>query len=74
MNSLRGLLGIMRMDKFPFAWIRELWGVTNSVDERSDEGVLRWFVHVKRLENGRIPKRVLVVVQWAGRERDGFKS
>ena len=27
-------------------------------DERVDEGVLRWFGHVKRMENDRISKRV----------------
>ena len=27
-------------------------------DERIDEGVLRWFSHVKRMENNRIVKRV----------------
>ena len=31
--------------------IRELCGVTKGVDERIDEGVLRWFGHVERMEN-----------------------
>ena len=30
------------------------------VDERIDEGVLRWFSHVERMENNRIVKRVYV--------------
>ena len=29
-------------------------------DERIDEGVLRWFDHVERMENDRIAKRVYV--------------
>ena len=29
-------------------------------DERIDEGVLRWFGHVERMENDRIAKRVYV--------------
>ena len=41
MDNLRGLLGIMRMDRVPNAWIRELCGVTKGVDERIDEGVLQ---------------------------------
>ena len=46
MDNLRGLLGIRRMDKVPNARIRELCGVTKGVDEKIDEGVLRWFGHV----------------------------
>ena len=30
----------------------------NGVDERIDEGVLRWLVHVGKMENDRIEKRV----------------
>ena len=37
MDSLRGLLGIRRMDNVPSARIRELCGVTKCVDERIDE-------------------------------------
>ena len=59
MDDLRGLLGIMRMDKVPNAWIRQLCGVTKSVDEKI-EGILRWFGHVERMENDRIAKRVYV--------------
>ena len=36
MDSLRGLLGIRRIDKVPNARIRELCGVTKGVDERID--------------------------------------
>ena len=58
MDNLRGLLGIRRMDKVPNAQIRHFWGVTKGVDEKNDEGVLRWFGHVERMENDRITKRV----------------
>ena len=66
-ETLRRLLGIRRMDKVLNARIRELCGVTKGVDEMTDEGVLRWFGYVERMENGRIVKRayvesVLVVV------------
>ena len=60
MDNLRGLLGIRRMDKVPNARIRQLCGVTKGVDEKIDEGVLRWFGHVERMENDRIAKRVYV--------------
>ena len=68
MDNLRGLLGIRRMDRAPNAWIRQLCGVKKGLDERIDEGVLRWFDHVKRMERDRIPKRVY------GRECAGSRS
>ena len=40
MGNLRDLLGIRRIDKVPNARIRQLCGVTNGVDEKTDEGVL----------------------------------
>ena len=45
MDNLRGLLGITRMDRVRNAWIRELCGVRKGLDERIDEGILRWFSH-----------------------------
>ena len=60
MDILRGLLGITRMDRVPNARIRELCGVKKSRDERIDEGVLRWFAHVERMERGAIAKRLYV--------------
>ena len=33
------MLGIRRMDRVPNAWIRELCGVKEGLDERIDEGV-----------------------------------
>ena len=60
MDNLRSLLGIRRMDKCPNARIKKLYGVTKGVNEKIDEGVLRWFGHVERMENNRIAKRVYV--------------
>ena len=48
------------MDKVPNAQIRQLCGMTKGVDEKINEGVLRWFGLVERMENDRIPKRVYV--------------
>ena len=43
------------------------------LDERVDEGVLRWFDHVERMDSDRIFKSyMLVVVQCVGRGRDGL--
>ena len=62
MDTLRGLLGIRRLDKVPNARIRELCEVKKCLDERIDEGVLRWFGHVEKMERDRIAKRVFVGV------------
>ena len=56
MDNLRGLLGIRN------ARIREFCGVRKGLEERSDEGVLRWFGHVERMERDRMTKRVYVGV------------
>ena len=47
MDILNGLLGIRRMDRVPSEWIRELFRVKKGLDERIDEGMLRWFSHVE---------------------------
>ena len=60
MDNLRGLFGIREIDRVPNARIRKLCGVMKEVDERIDEGVLRWFGHLKRMENDRVAKRVYV--------------
>ena len=49
------------MDRVPNSRTRELCGVTKGVDERIDEGVLRWFGHKERMENDKIAKRAYVV-------------
>ena len=40
------LLGIRRMDRVQNTRIRELCRVKKDLDERIDEGVLQWFVHL----------------------------
>ena len=60
MDNLRDMLGIGRMDKVPNAQIWELGGVKKGLDEMIDEGVLRRFWHVERMENVRIAKSVYV--------------
>ena len=56
MDNLRVLLSIRRVNSVPNEQIRELCGVTKGVDERIDEGVLRWFGSAERMENDRIAK------------------
>ena len=59
MENLRGLLGI-KMERVPNARIRELCADRQDLDERIDEGILRWFGHVERVERDKINKRVYV--------------
>ena len=63
-DNLRGLMGIRMMDRVPNALIRELCRVKKGLDKRVDEGVLRWFSHVKRMERDIITKRVCRRVCW----------
>ena len=58
MDNFGGLRGIRRMDRVPNTRIRELCGVIKGVDERIDEGVLRWFGHMERMEDDKIAKKV----------------
>ena len=41
MDNVRGLLGIMRIDRVPNALIRGLCGETKGIDKSIDGGVLR---------------------------------
>ena len=52
MNNLKELLCIGRMDRVPNARIREFSGMKNGLDQRIDEGVLRWFGHVENRSVG----------------------
>ena len=61
-DNIRKLLGIRRMDRVPNESIRELCGVMEGLDEMIDEGVLRWFGHVERMERDRTAKRLYVRV------------
>ena len=46
------------MDRVPNARIKELCGVKKWLDGRINEGVLRWFGHVVRMERNMTAKRV----------------
>ena len=46
-----------RKEKGDGVRIREMCGVTKGVHERTDEGVLRWFGHLERMDNDRIVKK-----------------
>ena len=60
MDTLRGLLDIMRMDRVLNARIREFCGVAKGIDEWIDESVLCCFGNIERMEKNSIAKRVYV--------------
>ena len=51
------------MDKVPNTKCTDsqLSGMTKGVDGKIDEGVLRWFGHMERMDNDRIAKWVYVL-------------
>ena len=56
MDILRGLLGIIKIDRRPNIRIT----MTKGMDERINESVLRWFGHIERIGNNMIAKRAYV--------------
>ena len=57
MSNIRGLL---ELGELLDAMIRELKGVAKGLYERLDENILRWFGHIKGIENDRTAKKVYV--------------
>ena len=50
-DSLRGMLGIRRMERVANGRIRELCIAKKGLDGKIDECVLRWFGPLKKMEN-----------------------
>ena len=44
-------------------------GIERELESRSDQRVLRWFGHVKRIDDYRMPRRVLMAEVSGGRVR-----
>ena len=63
-DNLRGLIGIRGMDRVQNALIRELCRRKKGLDERTDEGVIRYFGHVERMWMDRIAKSLCRRVCW----------
>ena len=62
------------MDRVPNPRIRDLCGVKKGLDERIEEGMLRWFDHVERMERDRIAMRVYVGVCVGRRSMDRWRK
>merc|ERR1711905_9716 len=57
MSCLRCICGVRRMDRISNVEIRRRCGKTVGVGERMDQGVLRWFGHVERMEEEAMRKK-----------------
>ena len=59
MTSLRGLLGIMRIERMTNCRVKELYGV-KGMDEIIDKSAIQWSGHIERMKKNRIAKRMYV--------------
>ena len=60
MNCLRSLVGVSRMDRVRNEEVRRRAGRERELASRADQRVLRWFVHVERMDEYRLARRVLM--------------
>ena len=58
MKCLRSLVGLSRMDRVRNEEVRRRAGIERELASREDQSVLRWFGHVQRMDDYRIPRRV----------------
>ena len=61
MKFLRSLVGISRMDRVGNEVIRKRAGMEKDLVSRLDQRVWRWLGHVKRMDEYRMARRVLMV-------------
>ena len=55
MKCLRSLVGVSRMDKVRNEEVRRRAGIERELASRADQRVLKWFGHVERMDEFRIP-------------------
>ena len=58
MSFLRNMCGKTRLDKVENKWVMRKCGVKESVIDKYDSSVLRWFGHVERMGDERIAKMI----------------
>ncbi|MFA0954709.1 RNA-directed DNA polymerase, partial [Klebsiella pneumoniae] len=69
MSFLRYVCGKTRMDKVRNEWVMSQCGVKETLCERSESNMLRWFGHVGRMGDERIVKQVYECVTEGDRPR-----
>lgn len=68
---LRGMCGVMRMDRIRNEEVRRRTGVTRELSGRVGQYCLRWFGHVERMERGRVVERLWRLEVRGERRRGG---
>ena len=58
MKGLRSMCGVSVRDRVRNARIREWCGWDKSIISRYEQGILRWYGHVLRMDGGRLARRV----------------
>ena len=58
MKCLRPMVGVTRWDRIRNEEIQRKAGMEETVAEKVDRRVLRWFGHVERMDEGRWPRKV----------------
>ena len=69
MKCLRSLVEVSLMDRVRNEEVRRRAGIERELASRADHRVLRWFVHVERMDDYRMARRVLMAEARGGRVR-----
>ena len=59
MKCLRTMSGVTKWDRIPNDEIRGRTGVESKLSYRAEQGGLRWYGHMERMDDGRMTKRVM---------------
>ena len=66
-KCFRSLVGEPRMDRVKNEEVRRRDGIERELASRADQRVLRWFGHVKRMDEHHMARRVLMAEVSGGR-------
>ena len=69
MKCLRSLVGVSGMDRVRNEEVHRKAGIERELASRAEQRVLRWFGHVERIDDYRMPRRVLMAEVSDGRVR-----
>ena len=69
MKCLRSLVGVSRMDRVRNEEVHMTAGIERELASRADQRVLKWFGHVKRMDEYRMARMVLMAEVRGGRVR-----
>ena len=67
MNCLRSLVGVSRMNRVRNEEVRRRSGIDRELVSITDKRVLRWFLHLVRMDEYRMARRVLMAEVSGGR-------